>query len=583
MPAHSLPENPSLEHLKKDAKRLHKGVRAGNAEALALVREFHPRVGEAIADFSLSDSQRVLARSYGFANWPKLKKHLEVVGQFGWNPPAETRSPVDTFLRLACVDYGGWQRSGAQKARRMLAEHPELARENIYAAAAAGDFSAAKGMLDREAAAANAKGGPLGWEPLLYACYSRVDSIGPDYSTREVARLLLAHGADPNAGFLWHGLIPPFTALTGAFGEGERDEPPHEHRDALARLLLDAGADPNDEQTLYNRHFNRNDDHLTLLFSYGLGHDQGGPWFKRLGERLNPPARLLVEELWSAARKNFPDRVKLLVEHRADLNTPGLRDGRTPYEAAVRAGNEEIAAYLLQHGARKIELTPEEKFAAACINGRRHEVLAMLADDPKLLENLGHHQRVELLHRAVEAKRLEGVRLMAEMGFEISGKTHHDSVGVNLAATPLHNAANNGNLEMVKLLIELGADTNIRDPTYHGTPIGWAAYGRQQEVVEYLMAFATIFDAVQYDGVERAAALLQKDRSLANAVDDDGDPLVFYLHPALKRLDAMIDLLLVHGADLNARNRSGKTLLQRALANGQDDFATALRQHGATI
>ena len=50
MPKQPLPENPSLENLKKKVKQLQKRVRAGDAEALAQVREFHPRAEEAIAD-----------------------------------------------------------------------------------------------------------------------------------------------------------------------------------------------------------------------------------------------------------------------------------------------------------------------------------------------------------------------------------------------------------------------------------------------------------------------------------------------------------------------------------------------------
>jgi hypothetical protein len=42
-----------------------------------------------------------------------------------------------------------------------------------------------------------------------------------------------------------------------------------------------AGADPHDNQGLYNRMQYPNDEHLKLLFEYGLGKDQGGPWFKR--------------------------------------------------------------------------------------------------------------------------------------------------------------------------------------------------------------------------------------------------------------------------------------------------------------
>ena len=97
-----------------------------------------------------------------------------------------------------------------------------------------------------------------------------------------------------------------FTALTGAFGEGEDsvNQLAASAADALARLLLDAGADPNDAQTLYNRHFREDDDHLTLLFSYGLGKTRAGRGSRGWASPRQSPARLLAEELWSAAR-NF--------------------------------------------------------------------------------------------------------------------------------------------------------------------------------------------------------------------------------------------------------------------------------------
>jgi ankyrin repeat protein len=446
----------------------------------------------------------------------------------------------DDFLRLACLDYERWHRSDAEKARAMLAAEPELARADIYAASAAGDVDAAREMLDRDPSLVNAKGGPFGWEPLLYACYSRVGS------TLEVAQLLLARGADPNAGYLWHGNVPPFTALTAAFGEGEDtiNQPPHPDRDALAKLLLDAGADPNDGQTLYNRHFNPNDDHLKLLFDYGLGVDKGGPWLRL--DRMMTPAAMLAEELWCAARRNLPERVKLLVEHGADVNMPGFRDGRTPYDVALFFGREDIAAYLLEHGAKKGEPTPDERFAAACIAGRRDEVMAILAEEPKRLERLGMRGRVELVQRAVEANSPAGIRLMAELRFELSGVMPHDGVGVNLKATPMHNAT--GRLEMVKLLIELGADPQVRDLSYHATPLGWARHMDQRDTADYLMQFATIFDAVQNGGVERAAALLRDDPSLANAVDQDGRSLIDYIRNQMPRRDEMIALLRSVGA-----------------------------------
>ena len=342
-------------------------------------------------------------------------------------------------------------------------------------------------MLDRTPGLVRERGGPFGWEPLLYACYSRVPDSG-DRSTLAVARLLLERGADPNAGFLWQGNLPPFTALTGAFGEGEdgANQPPHPRRDELARLLLEAGADPNDGQTLYNRHFRIADDHLRMLSEFGLGTDRAGPWYRAFGDRLILPPRLLSEELWFAARRDYRDRAKWLLEHGVDPNTAGLRDARTPWESAVLSGNVEIAELLLAHGARPSALGSIDALAAACVAGRTDEARRILAGDPGLLETLGRDRRIRLVHRAVEAGRLEGVRLMAELGFELDQWTRHDGAGINLHTTPLHNAAWLGNLEMVKLFVALGADTGVRDPTFDGTPLGWARHNRQTEVAEYL-------------------------------------------------------------------------------------------------
>jgi hypothetical protein len=68
MPARHLPAAPSLEHLRKQAKELLHGVRAGDPAAVALVREHHPRVADGAAEpatLTLADAQLVVARQHG--------------------------------------------------------------------------------------------------------------------------------------------------------------------------------------------------------------------------------------------------------------------------------------------------------------------------------------------------------------------------------------------------------------------------------------------------------------------------------------------------------------------------------------
>ena len=87
MPVKSLPANPSLEHLKYQARDLLNALIQGNTEAVARTREFHPkfaRMSDAeirSSKLSLADAQLIVAREYGFPSWPKLKHHIEVSAQ----------------------------------------------------------------------------------------------------------------------------------------------------------------------------------------------------------------------------------------------------------------------------------------------------------------------------------------------------------------------------------------------------------------------------------------------------------------------------------------------------------------------
>jgi peptide-methionine (S)-S-oxide reductase len=53
-------------------------------------------------------------------------------------------------------------------------------------------------------------------------------------------------------------------------------------------------------------------------------------------------------------------------------------------------------------------------------------------------------------------------------------------------ATALHHAVYSGSLDAVKVLVEAGADLETKDTIYEGTPLGWAEYGKQVEIAEYL-------------------------------------------------------------------------------------------------
>ena len=76
LPSRRLPEKPNLDHLRKQAKDLLADYRDSKPDAVAEVTRYERNAPDA-AEFALNDAQRILARSYGFASWPKLKTFVD--------------------------------------------------------------------------------------------------------------------------------------------------------------------------------------------------------------------------------------------------------------------------------------------------------------------------------------------------------------------------------------------------------------------------------------------------------------------------------------------------------------------------
>jgi ankyrin repeat protein len=485
MPTRRLPDDPNLEHLRNQAKTLLKQVRAGDAEALALAAEFHQDASDrpAAEPFrGLADAQLVIARSYGFPSWPQLGRHLGIVERYTRSPhlapaggPIETPGQrADEFLRLATLHYGQDDPQQPAAARALLTRFPEVAVSNLFTMVVAGDVGAVRAELDRSPRHAVLQGGPFRWEPLLYLTYSRLE-VAPE-APLEIARLLLQHGADPNTGFLWAGLPSPFTALTGVFGRGEGNQPPHQSRLELARLLLQAGADPNDTQTIYNCGLGcpppYDDDHLRMLLEFGLGQGDGGPWHQRLTVAHATPRELLEDELVFASSAGLADRVRLLLAAGVDPEGRGTEHpifcGHRAFELAAVQGHTGIADLLQDAGVAPLDEV--HQLFQAVMSGSVGDV------DPSLASRAV--QRNPFLPiRAAELGRTEALQPLKDLGWDLN---------LVAMATPLHQAAIHGHLATVQKLIELGADPTVRDPRFQSTPLGWAEYNDQQEIIDYL-------------------------------------------------------------------------------------------------
>ena len=350
------PARPSFSSLRKQAKQILKRQREGDRAVLELIQLHHPRPS---AFSSLRDAQLVLAREYGFENWAKLKEQIES----GAPASGSVDSKVDQFLDLACLNYEADSPRRFQRAQHMFEEDPELATVNVYTAAVIGDADVLKEKLVDDQTLATRRGGPRDWEPLLYLCYGRV-SVIPPRDTLAAAEVLLEYGGNPNAHFLW-GDTYRFTALTGAIGEGEaglKNQPPHQHARELARLLLAAGADPNDGQGLYNSMFTPGNEWIELLLEYGLKPSDVVNW------KTDNPTRTMDFLLGHATKHDMLERVRLLLEHGANARSLDHYNGRGHHANALLNGHTEVAELLTEHGAEPAALSARDLFQVACMS-----------------------------------------------------------------------------------------------------------------------------------------------------------------------------------------------------------------------
>ncbi|MCY4120698.1 MAG: ankyrin repeat domain-containing protein [Acidobacteria bacterium] len=520
------------------------------------VKEIHAWVAshESSHGVTTSQARHAVATDYGFGTWRQLEAYATHPGDNA------------DFLLLSCLAYFQTDRPDNRvRAREMFEADPGLGSRGIWHAACVGDVATVARFLDDEPSLVNQRGGYFDWEPLLYACYSRLDLDG--HSTLGVAGLLVERGADPNSHYMWGGQYR-FTALTGAFGEGEMgpvNQPPHEDCVALAGLLLDAGADPNDGQALYNTMFTSGHECLTMLLDHGLNRDHRNNWrwAQKDGVYTENPDRTLDYQLNWAVQKHHVDRAKLLLDHGADA-TGRTPDGKTLYEAAMRAGHPDLARHLAEHGAETAQLDASARLIGACEAGDADTARQLVNDNPGIIERI---QRAEpdLVVDAAASNRLEAVRLMAELGFDLG------RVG---DVAPLHQAAFQGHRAMVELLLAKGASLGVRDNYHAATPLQWATTAGSSEVADYLKNLPIgVFDAVVAGNLDRLDSLLDDDPSLLESTigaERGGDdvheadwqtPLAFAV---LRQRLAAVRALLDRGARVDVADSEGRSLIDIA-------------------
>jgi Ankyrin repeats (3 copies) len=119
--------------------------------------------------------------------------------------------------------------------------------------------------------------------------------------------------------------------------------------------------------------------------------------------------------------------------------------------------------------------------------GPRPHHLAYARHDPAIdADAVLTAARPGLITWAAACGRPAAVEILAGLGFDVNARGRTDVPSDQPWQTALHKAAEDGNVELARILLRLGADPGIRDRRFNSTPLGWARYFGQEEIIELL-------------------------------------------------------------------------------------------------
>ncbi len=563
-PTRDLTPRSNLETIRRQAKRWLKEIEAGDPEALARFRTLMP--GHAGAP-KLREVQHALARDYGLLNWAALKQEL-IAREAAARGQAAL---VALFLEKSALRYGvrpgtqSWGEYEADRpargalAQRLLERHPEIIGDSIHTAVAAHDLDAVREFIDKDAALANKPSAFDSWTPLVRLAFTRLPNEALLRNAVTIARLLLDHGADPNA--LFSDGSNHFTPLTGVIGGGESSQPPHPQAEALARLLIARGADPLNGQALYNSSLGADDViWLDLLWSETEKRGQSRRWREPVRELPAPP----LDYLLGNAVPRQPKRAAWLLAHGANAQALNAYSQQSLVRQAMLDGRSDLVHLLLDNGASPVELSGQEAFTAAVARGEEVEARRLLAGNPEFLRDPAP------LFVAIRQGKPEIAALALRLGVSPDAQTRD---GVRA----LHEAAGSDAIESVALLVEAGAEIDPIERRYGSTPLGWARHQGANAAQIYLASRSRDIQALcEAAEIERLEALFAEEPALADAPARSGEAPLFCLPDDDASACDLVEVLLAAGADPAVRNAKGLTPAQAARKQGLLDAAALL-------
>jgi ankyrin repeat protein len=388
--------------------------------------------------------------------------------------------PIAAFIEVACVPRNADHGSGRlEHAERILARFPQVATANVFTAAILADEAAVRAFIAGDPKAATATGGPHGWDALTHLCFSRYLRLDRQRSEAFVrtARALLDAGASARTG--WYEMIdhpnprPAFeSAIDGAAGIARHLE--------LTRLLIEYGADPNDEETPYHVPEGYDNAVMKALLESGTLNQESlttmlqrkSDWHDVNGLKLvldygadpNAMTRWGHNALHQALRRdNRIEIIELLLDHGADPALKNARDGRSATIMAAHRGRGDVLALFEQRGLA-LDLDGVDRLIAACARDDREAILALSAGEPALVAEI-IAQGGNLLAEFAGVGNVAGMRNLLSLGVDVASLYTEGDPYFDIAknSSALHVACWRAWPSAVEELISRGAPVDALD------------------------------------------------------------------------------------------------------------------------
>jgi len=482
-PFNSLPQFANLLQLKLRAKELQKSFDAGDERARGLVRFHLPKQASA-ETLKLAHAQFVIAHSYGFKSWSQLKHYVEARALADENVG-------DALLKLLFESNDYLLAAVYRRCR-------ELTTPNIYVAAALADRDAVAASLAQSPELVNTPGGPLCCTPLVYLCHGQFARLDESFTDRQlaIARELLDRGADPNAVARREEHNDGWSALYGTCRYPGNPE--------LCALLLEYGAKVSDGESLYHASELEDLRCLQLLLEHGP-EDKDREWcICRMIDHENAAGIALFIKHgtdpnhldWALFRQRTIECVRVLLEGGADVNRVCNADwllqridGLTPIRIAERNGDPEVTQLILNAGAHD-NRTPSDSLISACVRGDRPEVERLLTAHTSIMKSLtaNDHSNIAAIARTGN---IRAVEIMLDIGFNIDAKAD------DVVCSALLYSGGNGDVAMTKLLLDRGADRTAKN-SHGGNALDaalWCAANMPNPLGDYSGVVELLLDA----------------------------------------------------------------------------------------